>query len=184
MKYCTNCQKHLPETTKFCVFCGTALTEEMPTVLQQTEEPVQEPVEVIQEPVDSAEDVAVEIVEEPMKESVNEDSAAEEAPTDDAVEEISAEPSQTDVPDPDKEAEIREVKVCDPQMLLTTFQYILLQILFCIPLVGLVFLFVWSFGRTKNISLKRFARSYLILQLISLFLAMLAAIIALIFHVA
>lgn len=184
MKYCTNCQKHFPETTKFCVFCGTALTEEMPTVSQQTEEPVQEPVEVIQEPVDSVEDVAVEIVEEPMKESVNEDSAVEEAPTDDAVEEISAEPSQTDVPDPDKEAEIREVKVCDPQMLLTTFQYILVQILFCIPVVGLVFLFVWSFGRTKNISLKRFARSHLILQLISLFLAMLATIIALIFHVA
>lgn len=177
MKYCTNCQKHFPETTKFCVFCGTALTEETPTVSQQTEE-------AVQELVDPAADAAVEIVEESVNEPIKKDSVAEEDPIDDAVEVTPAELSQADEPDSDKEAEIREVKVCDPQMLLTTFQYILLQILFCVPVVGLVFLFVWSFGRTGNISLKRFARSYLILQLLSLFLAMAITIVALLLSAA
>ncbi len=35
------------------------------------------------------------------------------------------------------------------------------EILFSIPIVGFIFLLVFSFGATKNINLRNFARSYL-----------------------
>ena len=49
------------------------------------------------------------------------------------------------------------------------------QILFAIPLIGFILLLVFSFGGTKNINLRNFARSYFCMLII---VAILIAVIA------
>ncbi len=45
------------------------------------------------------------------------------------------------------------------------------MILFAIPVVGIILLLVFSFGGTRNINLRNFARSYFCLLIIALILA-------------
>ncbi len=54
----------------------------------------------------------------------------------------------------------------DSRLLLTSAQYFFLILLFHIPVIGLIFLFVWGLGRPRNLSLKRFSLAVLILRLI------------------
>ena len=52
---------------------------------------------------------------------------------------------------------------------LSMWQYFGYQILFALPLIGFIILLIFSFGGTKNINLKNYARSffcYFILMLI------------------
>ncbi len=42
------------------------------------------------------------------------------------------------------------------------------QILFAIPLVGFILLLVFSFGGTRNVNLRNFARSYFCLTIVGL----------------
>ena len=48
---------------------------------------------------------------------------------------------------------------------LSIFQYIALSMLYCLPVIGLVFLFLFGAGHPKNPSLKRFSAAMLILRL-------------------
>ena len=51
------------------------------------------------------------------------------------------------------------------------------QILFALPCVGFIFLIIFSFGGTRNINLKNFARSYFCILIISaILIGLLAAI--------
>ncbi|MBQ8133298.1 MAG: zinc-ribbon domain-containing protein [Clostridia bacterium] len=50
---------------------------------------------------------------------------------------------------------------------ITPWGYIGYMILFSIPLVGLIMLFVYGFGSNTNVNLKNFSRAYLILMLIA-----------------
>ena len=52
------------------------------------------------------------------------------------------------------------------KQMLSTFQYVLLTMLYSIPVIGLVFLFVFGAGHPKNGSLKRFSAALLILRLV------------------
>lgn len=52
------------------------------------------------------------------------------------------------------------------KLLLNTFQYMMLMVLFSIPVIGLIFLFVWGAGHPKNPSLKRFSAAVLLWRLI------------------
>jgi hypothetical protein len=54
------------------------------------------------------------------------------------------------------------------------------EILFSIPVIGWIFLLIYSFGNTKNINLRNFARSYfclviIVAVLVVIFLIILAA---------
>ena len=51
------------------------------------------------------------------------------------------------------------------QQMLSTFQYVALSLLYGLPLIGLVFLFLFGAGHPKNMSLKRFSAAMLILRL-------------------
>ena len=51
------------------------------------------------------------------------------------------------------------------KQMLSTFQYVLLTMLYSIPVIGLVFLFIFGAGHPKNGSLKRFS-ALLILRLV------------------
>lgn len=52
------------------------------------------------------------------------------------------------------------------KQLLSTFQYILLSLLYGLPVIGLIFLFIFGAGHPKNGSLKRFSAAMLILRLL------------------
>ena len=56
---------------------------------------------------------------------------------------------------------------------ITMWGYLGYQLLFAIPCVGLVFLFVYGFGSNTNVNLKNFARSYLIMYAIALGISLL-----------
>ena len=52
------------------------------------------------------------------------------------------------------------------KQMLSTFQYVVLTMLYSIPVIGLVFLFIFGAGHPKNGSLKRFSAAMLILRLV------------------
>lgn len=52
------------------------------------------------------------------------------------------------------------------------------QLLFSIPCVGFILLLVFSFGGSKNINLRNFARSYFCFMLLGIILALIIAILA------
>jgi len=58
---------------------------------------------------------------------------------------------------------------------LSVGQYVWMFILSCIPIVGIIFLFVWAFG-SRNINRKNYARAALILTAIGIFLWVIIAI--------
>lgn len=51
------------------------------------------------------------------------------------------------------------------------------EILFSIPIVGFILLLVFSFGGTKNVNLRNFARSYFCLLILVVIFAIMVAII-------
>lgn len=55
------------------------------------------------------------------------------------------------------------------------WSYFLYQILFAIPIIGFIFLCIFSFGGTKNVNLRNFARSYFCVLIIVLVLVVLLA---------
>ena len=148
---CPNCGSELNDGAKFCVECGTPVTE-----APINSAPVSEgPSKVLSEEIPKEE---ASMAETPI-----------EAPT---AEEESA--AQTSAPAPSTEPTAAKEPIptqvvvtagTDPRMLLTTAQYFFLTILFHVPVIGLIFLFVWGIGRPKNLSLKRFSLAMLILRL-------------------
>ncbi len=52
------------------------------------------------------------------------------------------------------------------KQMLSTFQYILLSLLYGLPVIGLIFLFIFGAGHPKNPSLKRFSAAMLVLRLV------------------
>ena len=146
---CPNCGKENEEGVKFCTECGL-------------------PLPVIAEPVGSTQEVPA--AEEPV--------AAEK--------QAFAEPQAPVIPVPvEKEPEqkpqtvIQVQQVTDSRSLLTTAQYFFLTVLFSIPVIGLIFMFVWGCGRPSNISLKRYSLAMLTFRLIACFLSLLGTIVTL-----
>lgn len=60
---------------------------------------------------------------------------------------------------------------------ITTKDYVLMMILFAIPIVGLVFMFIWGFGSDIAVNKKNFARAFLIMMAISVGIAILFSVI-------
>ena len=170
---CPVCGNELREGAKFCVECGTPITEDTPQPVTAEETPVQEAEPINQE--------NTETIEAESHEEQPEDKAetAEEQPAE-------IEPAPQTEPEKDAEPVQEKVQqttvlsyVTDPRMLLTTAQYFFLTILFHIPVIGLIFMFVWALGRPKNLSLKRFSLAMLLLRLIGMLLVLASTIFAL-----
>lgn len=53
---------------------------------------------------------------------------------------------------------------------ITPLGYIGYQLLFSIPIIGLIFLIVYACGGTRNINVKNYARSFILMFVISVFL--------------
>ena len=54
---------------------------------------------------------------------------------------------------------------------LTVWDYVLMMVIFSLPVIGLVLMLYWSFGGQVGINRKHFARAYLIFYAISLVLS-------------
>ena len=161
---CPNCGSELKEGAKFCVECGAPVPETMPEAPVALEEPVEALPEQVEEPVPAEEPTPVEEpvqAEEPVKveEPVRVEEPAPKTPAAAPVVPVAPEAPAA----PEKAA---EPEATDSRMLLTTAQYFFLTILFQIPIIGLVFLFVWGLGQPKNLSLKRFSLAMLLMRLI------------------
>ena len=204
MKTCPVCQKLVNDETKFCYYCGASLLTPAaqpapePAPMPEPEpiaapepEPMPEP-----EPVAAPEPAPAPIPEpvrapepQPEPEPVR---APEPAPIPEPVkapepapipEPVKApEPAPVVIPTPAPEPEKKEVIVnaTDSRSLMTTAGYIFTTILFHIPVIGLIFMFVWGCGRPKNLSRKRFALACLLMRLIAVILVLSIAVFLLI----
>ena len=154
---CPNCQTELKDTAKFCTECGTPIL--------RAEAPAAEPV---LESVTAAEpEPAPEPIEEPEP-VLNAAPVAEQEPANKPVVALAeSEPAPEATETPKKESEQQNpASVTDSRLLLTTAQYFWLTILFHIPVIGLIFLFVWGCGRPRNLSLKRYSLAILVMRLL------------------
>ncbi len=59
---------------------------------------------------------------------------------------------------------------------LSILDYIIMLIVFQIPFIGLIFMFVWGFGRSYGPNRKNFARAYLIIYVIMYVIAIILAV--------
>lgn len=103
--------------------------------------------------------------------SLVEDAPAAEAP-EQIVAEAPAAPAEPIVavtaPEPPSAADDAPVitQIPSRKQMLSTFQYILLSLLYGLPVIGLIFLFIFGAGHPKNASLKRFSAAMLVLRLV------------------
>ena len=154
MKQCPYCGSELKDDAKFCGECGKA----MPETAEVVEEPENGPADPIPEESVTAPTESVTAPAEPV--AVPTEPAApivvvpEAPPAGPAtpVEPASDMPVITQVP--------------SKKQMLSTFQYVVLSLLYSLPVVGLVFLFIFGAGHPKNGSLKRFSAAMLILRLL------------------
>ena len=131
---------------KLCPYCGSELKDDAKFCGEcgrslEEDAPVEAPAETVGE-------VVAEAVAEPVPVPV-----VTEAPK--------AEPQPEPAPDMPVITQMPNKK-----QLLSTFQYIALSLLYALPVIGLVFLFVFGAGHPKNGSLKRFSAAMLILRLL------------------
>ena len=134
---------------KQCPYCGSELADdakfcgECGKVLPE-DAPVVTPAEA---PVTAEAPIAAEAPVEPV---------AAPAP---ATEPVQAEASAaTDMP--------VVTQIPSKKQMLSTFQYLALGLLYSLPVIGLIFLFIFGAGHPKNGSLKRFSAAMLILRLL------------------
>ena len=71
-------------------------------------------------------------------------------------------------------------QVPSKKQMLSTFQYLALGLLYSLPVIGLIFLFIFGAGHPKNGSLKRFSAAMLILRLLFWIVVLALAIVAMV----
>ena len=169
MKQCPYCGSELNDDARFCVECGKPLPTEAPAEAPVVEEaPAVEPVveeAPAMEPMEAPAEVPVEPVIVPAAAPVVAAAAAVEEPA--APAEAPAEmPVITEKP--------------SRKQMLSTFQYFALSLLYALPVIGLVFLFIFGAGHPKNGTLKRFSAALLILRLLFWIAVLALAIVAMV----
>lgn len=158
MSTCKTCGKEIPKEARFCTYCGTLQDSPAP------EEPAAKSAPAVQAAPAAAQDAAAQApdakapgVEAPKTEapSAKAPSQASSAP----LEAMPAYPQAPKAPAPKRPGDAED---CAPRYQpLGAWSYFWLSVLFAVPVVGLVFMIVFSCN-TGNINRRNFARSYLI----------------------
>ena len=141
--HCAKCGKELEEGSKFCDGCGEKVEiEEIESEVEETAD------EAITEPIDEE---AEEEIQEEVEEPEPEPEEPKPAPVPAAIEKKSA---KTD-----------NLRIVKP---LGIFSYLWMFILMLIPVVDIIMVCVWAFGKNKNPNKKNFAWAVIIFILLGL----------------
>ncbi len=175
MKYCPDCGTAVEDAGKFCSRCGHAFPVAPVFDADGAQTPVAEPFFAPEASDWTAQPDGMPPVDCP---AVQAEETADDAQSDAAADAPSPFVMEAPAPGSAPAPAPAPVPAAKPRKeLLSTIQYILLIILFAIPVVGLVCLFVFGCGNPKNTSLKRFSLAVLILTLIAWILIIAAAIV-------
>ena len=196
MKTCPVCQNLVNDDTKFCYYCGASLMTPAAAPAPEPEpapaEPAPEPAPVepepqpVEEPVVSEPEPAADpepiVIPEPEPEP---QPVPEPQPIVIPTPQPEPKPAEQPAPEPVHQPEpVRQLEpapaappappvyATDSRSLMSTAGYIFSTILFHIPVIGIIFLFIWGCGRPKNISLKRYALAWLIMRLLGVILVL------------
>ena len=169
MKQCPYCGSELNDEARFCVECGKLLSEDTPVVTAPVETPVEAPAaESAEAPVEAP---AASVPEAPAEPVI----AAPAEPVIAAPVAVPAKPKE------EAPADMPVItQVPSKKQMLSTFQYVALSLLYSLPVIGLVFLFIFGAGHPRNGSLKRFSAALLILRLLFWILVLALLIVAMV----
>lgn len=160
---CPNCGTPIEGNTPFCTNCGGRLDN------LSTDESLKDTVEGIASN-------AVEAADEYYKETVP---AAEPAPAPYVnTAALAAKPKKAETAPKSKVKKKRDLAPCKP---ISTWGFVWRTLLFLIPIVGLIFLFVFAFADGINENSRSYARSCLILLLIGAIIVVIGAVLCYIF---
>lgn len=147
---------------KQCPYCGNALEDDAKFCDECGKSLPEAEAVVAEAPENGPADPIAEPVTAPVESA---------APVAEAAAAVQAEPAP-DIP--------VVTQVPNKKQMLSTFQYIALSLLYGLPVVGLIFLFVFGAGHPKNGSLKRFSAAMLILRLLFWILILAGLIVAMV----
>ncbi|MDD3401286.1 MAG: zinc-ribbon domain-containing protein [Eubacteriales bacterium] len=179
MKFCRECGAQVSDDAAFCRNCGYKFAQEAST------ENVPDETVAHEQPVDVAQSSDEQVLEAPVAQE--EQTIFEETPTEQYEQQpdeplVAPQEPLAPIAEPDKKQE-KTIITRDKRQTLSVGQYFWLMVLFLIPVIGLVFLFVWGCGNPKNNGLKRFSLACLILRLIFWIVVIAVAVVAIIlFH--
>lgn len=151
---CPNCGMETEGNEKFCTNCGTKFDAPQPV---ENPQPAEKPAE-------------------PKPEEIPAKPAAPAAPQTPYVNTAAA---AAPVVVATKEKKKREMAPCKP---LSTWGFIWRSIVFCIPVIGIIVMFVMAFAKGINENSKSYARSCLIFLLIAVIILIIAAVFGYIFR--
>lgn len=169
-EYCPQCGAPLPENCLFCPSCGASCAQPSQPEPQPAEPvlPAGEPVQADAPAEVSAEDTALP-AGDPAPEIAQPDDGGQTPPPPGPGPRYAAQPPRrTPRPAPAAAPDKNEM---------TTGRYLLCLILFAIPVVGLVMMFIWAFGHDGNVQRRRLARAALLFTALVLVLVILAAVV-------
>ena len=138
-KFCTNCGASLSDETRICTECGATLDVAAPPANEAAPTSAAQPIQQTQ-PVYQAVPTATAVAEPPQK-----------------AKRQRAVSYDDDAPAPGSKYEP-----------ISTWGYIGISLLMCIPIVGIIIAIVWAVGGCRKINKRNFARAMLIMMVIGL----------------
>ncbi len=159
-KFCTNCGATMEDDKKFCTTCGTLLGEAAPASPTPEAAP-----EVTAEPIVTPAPEASPVTE-PAPQPTRPPPQAQPTP-----------PPPQPQPQPITYAATEPVPPKGSKYApITTWGYIGIFILMCIPLVGLILMIIWACGKCKKIAKRNLARAMLIMTVVGLVISLIIGI--------
>lgn len=176
MKRCPYCGSDLEDQAKFCVECGKLIPEGAPIPQAAPAKPAAAPA------APAAAQASPQAAPQAARPAAPQAAPAAARP---AAPQQQKAPVQAMPAAPQAVTEASEDLPVITQMpprnqMLSIFQYIALSLLYCLPVIGLVFLFLFGAGHPRNASLKRFSAAMLILRLLFWIVVLALAIVAMV----
>lgn len=170
MKICDKCGVANADDAAFCTGCGAVL-------LKSTDN------SEINEEVNTNQPMQDNIKGTPSGQAnfAQQNTAYAQQPQSPFVQPVYSQPAQPQMPYSPQYGYINENMLPPEYRTVSIGQYIGYTLLFSVPVIGFIMLLVTAFGSDKSISLKNFAKSYLVFYAIALILSFFISIVAVIF---
>lgn len=177
--FCENCGNQMDDGSKFCMSCGSkveikeavqevAASADSTATLESSISTDTEAVQVIVPPVAPAQPVQP-AQAQPVESQFIQPQPTQSQPVQPTqVQPLQSQIAQPQMVQPQQSVASQPAKVKKPASItpLPVWKYIGIFLLMCIPVLGIVMLFVWSFGGSFNRNTRNFARATLIYALL------------------